>query len=498
MATYFGYVKREADSYINWADFGNNMVKMLGDEMKLREQKQDAFEKDAREKFQLVADNPMGQDKSANEASLTLASQATGYLQKMYKEMKAGRMSLRDWKIKSQNLFDSTKSMYNIMKMYGERAKQVNERNLKGESQPIELQVFANLDGMANFKNTYTYIDETTGKLWVGKKEKATVDGKEILTIPSQPTEQFQPTTLLEATMNINYDKYNLQGRSKEIASAFGVEKFFDFVKDKDTDITYAVLTSDPVKKKGFDDALKNLTLGEMTNPYHLTSILTQYTGESYSFTPNIEEAKKDPNKILYRVENNRMVPDFESTQYGKEQHDKVYNVISNSIKAAIDQEKDIKFGPGQGIPVGKAIEFNERDLSDKEKRTAIMQYEAETGRYNALKPSEEEGDESYVIGPSKIPSYVEYLKGLGIKGATSLEQYDQLGNDLQTLSKMGFGISYPPSENTNGKYTKIEISEPGGGITSVIDMESPFALNQIKAFLIGSLLKKGQNELNK
>ena len=109
MATYFGYVKRDADSYINWADFGNNMVKMLGEEMKLREEKKDAFEKDAREKFQLVADNPMGQDKSANEASLTLASQATGYLQKMYKEMKAGRMSLRDWKIKSQNLFDSTK-----------------------------------------------------------------------------------------------------------------------------------------------------------------------------------------------------------------------------------------------------------------------------------------------------------------------------------------------------------------------------------------------------
>lgn len=429
MATYFGYVKRDADSYINWADFGNNMVKMLGEEMKLREEKKDAFEKDAREKFQLVADNPMGQDKSANEASLTLASQATGYLQKMYKEMKAGRMSLRDWKIKSQNLFDSTKSMYNIMKMYGERAKQVNERNLKGESQPIELQVFANLDGMANFKNTYTYIDETTGKLWVGKKEKATVDGKEIFTIPSQPTEQFQPTSLLEATMNINYDKYNLQGRSKEIASAFGVEKFFDLVKDKDTDITYAVLTSDPVKKKGFDDALKNLTLGEMTNPYHLTSILTQYTGESYSFTPNIEEAKKDPNKILYRVENNRMVPDFESTEHGKEQYDKVYDVISNSIKSAIDQEKDIKFGPSQGIPVAKEIEFKEKAL--------------EISRINATRPRGGGGGRGG-RGGSKEEKKEKFIKqGLARFGA-DLQKAINEGNETGKLDmRTGLRDSY-------------------------------------------------------
>jgi len=25
MATYFGYVEREADSYVNWADVGRNM-----------------------------------------------------------------------------------------------------------------------------------------------------------------------------------------------------------------------------------------------------------------------------------------------------------------------------------------------------------------------------------------------------------------------------------------------------------------------------------------
>ena len=45
MATYFGYVEREADSYVNWADVGRNMSATIDNIQRVRDEKKALIEK---------------------------------------------------------------------------------------------------------------------------------------------------------------------------------------------------------------------------------------------------------------------------------------------------------------------------------------------------------------------------------------------------------------------------------------------------------------------
>jgi len=330
MGTYFGYVKKEADSYINWADIGKQMVDGLDKIEKDREGKRKAFEQDTRDKYNFVADNPMGQSQSVNEFSLNLANNAQQYLLEMNKLVKSGKMKMNDYLTRSQNLKDDTQTMYKIMKTYQERAKVVSERMQKNQSQPIEWQTFEQMEGFGNFAKTYAHIDANSGRLWSAEKEKKIVDGKEIYTIPSTPSGKLQPMQMLAATMNMNYDRYDLNGSLSKIVAGFG--KHISVIEDikakvgkhgrisEVLDIRNRKGLMPGVKSdiEGFEQAETKMIESQLTNQFNTTSILMSdmrpQGGGQYGITYDLEEAKRDPSKIYMKVVNNKLQPDFEST----------------------------------------------------------------------------------------------------------------------------------------------------------------------------------------
>lgn len=506
MATYYGYVERKADSYVNWAKIGEDMSNMLLKENKIREEKKAALDKASTEFGQTLSTAPQGESTTINEWALQYANQAQQARLMQDKLLKSGKLKLNDYLAQRQNLMDGTTQAFGVIKEFQQEYQNKWERLKQNKNQDLEMFLMAEAEGFGNFNQTQLYINPADGKVSVAYKEEKEIDGKKVYVMSSNPN-KFTDINSLRNRVKGQFDRFDVAGSMDAFVKSLGAElRSIEIVKNKigETglikdilDITQREL---PPDAKGvvtnFIDAETKALQAYLANDYNTSSILTNgvdicsKNGQPYTFTWSEEEAKKNPNLILLKNSSSGMpVP-----QFTEEQKTEALEYLRMQARLRYDYKEDTKVTPALPDIMWERKMDLERLGIQKE------QLRLEREKEERLRREQEEEDvaESYAIDPSKIPSYVEYLKGLGIKGATSLEQYDQLGNDLQTLSKMGFGISYPPSENTIGKYTKIEISEPGGGITSVIDMESPFALNQIKAFLIGSVLKKGQNELNK
>ena len=92
---YYGYVNRDASSYVNWAEIGKNMSDMLANENKIREEKKAAIDEDSRQIGLYLSNIPQGQDDNARKAALKLADDATQYKNMQLKLLKSDRKSTR-------------------------------------------------------------------------------------------------------------------------------------------------------------------------------------------------------------------------------------------------------------------------------------------------------------------------------------------------------------------------------------------------------------------
>lgn len=508
MATYFGYVERKADSYVNWAKIGEDMTNMLAKENKIREEKKAALDKASTEFGQTLSTAPQGESTTINEWALQYANQAQQARLMQDKLLKSGKLKLNDYLAQRQNLMDGTTQAFGLVKEFQQEYQTKWERLKQNKNQDLEMFLMAEAEGFGNFNQTQLYINPTDGKVNVAYKEKKSIDGKDVYVMSSNPN-KFTDINSLRNRVKGQFDKFDVAGAMDAFVKSLGQDlRSIEVVKNKigKTGLIKDVLditqrNNLPEDAKGvvtnFEKAETKSLQAYLANDYNTSSILTNgldicpQNGEPYTYTWSDEEAKKNPHLILLKNSSSGMpVP-----QFTEEQKKDALEYLRIQARLRYDYKEKSEVTP----PLPDTMwdrQMDLRRLGIQERQLAMQQQ-----RENRLRreQEEEDGGGSYAIDPEKIPSYVEYLKNLGIKGATTMEQYTQLGDDLKNLSNMGFDISYPPSENTNGKYTKIEISEPGGNFSQVIDMESPYALNQIKAFLIGSVLKNSQkNELNK
>jgi hypothetical protein len=305
-------------------------------------------------------------------------------------------MSVSDYMIRSQNLKDDTTHMYGILKSFQERAKVVSERAQKGISQPIETQNFSQLEGFGNFTTSYSYIDPATGHLWRAEKEKRIVDGKEVYTIPDKPTGKLQQMQSLAQTMQLNYDKFDSQGTLKKMSDSFGKE--IRVVEDiaaqvgvpgrisEVLDIRQRERLTPDAKSAldGFERAETMLIESNLTNPFNTTSVLMTEMhpkdGGQYTTTYDPEEAKQDPSKILLKIVNNKIQPDFESTVGGKNQYNEVVDYMRTKMRLMYDRIEKPTVTPAlPDVELARQKEAHEYEMAKLAASTA--KYNAETAR---------------------------------------------------------------------------------------------------------------------
>ena len=119
----YGYVERDATSFVDWGTIGKNLSDMLQNENKVREEKKAAIDKATNEYANTLANAPQGEHIGMNEWALKYANDAQQARLLQDKLLKSGQLSLKDYTIQRQNLLDGTDQTFNLTKEYQQEYK---------------------------------------------------------------------------------------------------------------------------------------------------------------------------------------------------------------------------------------------------------------------------------------------------------------------------------------------------------------------------------------
>jgi hypothetical protein len=339
MATYFGYVEREADSYVNWADVGRNMSATIDNIQRVRDEKKTLIEKAYREDLDFIQANPTGENKSLREKSIEFANSAAENLKLKYNMLKQGKSSVKDFTSFRQNITDDTENLYGTLNKMQEEYKRKMDRAKAGDSQYLERRNMELLE-QYDMSKTDLFVNGLTGAVTIGLMEEVEENGQKVRRLTKDPN-KFISVNQYKAAVTEDYNNYDplpalagwveQHGEVIESLRTLGSELQAGSILDV-TDITGGVLkqkmealgkTSEEiaVAQKAIDDwtAAKNAFYkSELANGYNFLAILTDQkkvapNGKQYIPTYNIDDLKKGEEYIY--IERNNVggsVPTFE------------------------------------------------------------------------------------------------------------------------------------------------------------------------------------------
>lgn len=356
MATYFGYVEREADSYINWADVGRNMSATIDNIQRVRDEKKALIEKAYNEDLDYIQSIPSGEHKTLRDWSIGFGNDAAENLKLKYNLLKQGKSSVKDFTSFRENITNDTESLYktinNIQAVYKEKM----DRLKNDENQDLEVLDMSQLERFGNLSDTKSFINGLTGSVGVGLTEEVEVDGKKVRAL-KKGDDAYLTVQQLVAAVNRKYDNYDVIPDIAKWVDGFGekiksLRQFGSEIKAGSIievmDITNEELmkqgkalgyTDDQIAqiqksvddfKKAEDLYLKGLMVD---NPYHTLATLNKRL--NYQPTFSKEEAEKDPNKVYCeRDSSGAAVPKFTP-----EQEKAVFDYMKGQARLMYDEK---------------------------------------------------------------------------------------------------------------------------------------------------------------
>lgn len=337
MATYFGYVEREADSYVNWADVGRNMSATIDNIQRVRDEKKALIEKAYREDLDYIQAIPSGEHKTIRDWSIGFGNDAAENLKLKYNMLKQGKSSVKDFTSFRENITNDTESLYTTINNIQTAYKEKMDRFKAGDNQDLEMADMAQLERFGNLSDTKSFINGLTGSVGIGLTEEVEVDGKKVRSL-KKGDDAYLTVQQLVAAVNRKYDNYDVRPDIAKWVDGFGekiksLRQFGSEIKAGSIievmDITNDELmkqakalgyTEDQITsiqksiddfKKAEDLYLKGLMID---NPYNTLATLNKRL--NYQPTFSKEEADKDPNKVYCeRDSSGAAVPKFTPDQ---------------------------------------------------------------------------------------------------------------------------------------------------------------------------------------
>ena len=349
MATFYKYAERNAQSQINWAEVGRNITDTLREEAKLREEKIATIDENTRQLGLNLQDNPQGEHEGLNQWSLDYAANAQQMRLIQDRLLKSGQLKVGDYTKMRQNLSDGTDGIFAALEEYQTEYADKMERYRNGDSQPLEQWTMAQAEGLANFSTHKPVIDSMSSEVFIAKM----VNGK----MDENPNNYVSVSTLRNRIKG-KFDKFKTDDYAEKIASGFGVETL-EVAKKMGT--TWGKIISKEGVRGTLSDSdklsISNYKIAEnaaisaaFTNPYNLTSILTE---NGYGLTWDPEEAKKDPKLILLKNDpkSGLPTPSTNATHYTK-QKEAANELLRSIIRSKMDKKTEQKtFGITQVTP---------------------------------------------------------------------------------------------------------------------------------------------------
>lgn len=356
MASYYGYVKRDADSYMNWGKVADTLSDSLTKEMEAREKKKTELDESARTIQNTINEIPIGKVGTINDNSMELAKVSTANIQSWNKELKQGKITPYEYMQRLQRTEDQVKLNYNIAKANSDVFNRVQERQAKNISNPVEGALFQRTLKQLSYQNTYPYQDVDGTIYQVAMKEEVDENGvaRFVRWEGAPPKEALQSLNGMRAAMETTIDAFDYQKSSNTIAKMFGDQTVVKELRAAtQNNRGVFVKTLDPRNRQtlpgelkqgveAFEKAEESLIKSQLT-PLNVTNMLMANiqddNGQLYTITESAEEAAKDPNKILVEFRGTEVIPNF-STENGKKQYQKAYDLMQTAVRSQFKFEE--------------------------------------------------------------------------------------------------------------------------------------------------------------
>jgi hypothetical protein len=337
MATYFKYAERSAEDYVDWGAIGKTMSDTLLKEEENRRKIKAKIEKDSNEFGEVLANSPQGEHRGMNEYAQEFASNAQQFQLMQLRNLKAGKLNLKDYLISRENVKQGANDAFDIIKKYNDKYGEYQQSVKDGVASKYQTHLLSEVEGFGNLTKTSLYINPTNGKVSAAfrqtqdpSKPYDPVDNPYTSKMETDPS-KFRSLVDLNFALSAKIDKYDAQGAIDGIADSYA--KTYEVITEKgprgafvvtDNITQYGEISDAEIKanfkkakedgyegsfeeysaqeksKSDFAQTLNQAIIADFkTNPIQTISTLVDYIGE----IPVDEDGNFDENGTLTTID---------------------------------------------------------------------------------------------------------------------------------------------------------------------------------------------------
>jgi len=435
MATYYKYAERQEDAYVDWSAIGKEVSDSLLAEKKFREDTKAKIDEDTRKLGVFIDNAPQGQFQDGNKFTLQYASDAQQARLLQDKLLKSGQLSLKDYTVQRQNLNDGTGQVFDLSKLYQENYKSRMERVQKGELQALNIANLASVEGFADFSKSQAVINAKDGTVSIAGLEVDPATGLK------KVTSNIVPVSVLKGKILAEIPTFKVDDAMNKAKAGLGsrVETLYNAATITGAGTLTQLTGVGAIGRypqyagviKDFNNALDNQVASWFSNPYNLSSVLTENTGNysSESFTYDKEAAKADPSKILLKINTSTQLPTLdESGANYAAQKKEAEEWVKSSLLAKLDSE----------VKKTTTAQTTERSASNQEYGDKKAQEKKDTKLFAEMLSDAVSGN------TEQVKAGVQYLQGLGVPIKRTKQGFEIVDAKKGTTLEYEFGKKVP------------------------------------------------------
>jgi hypothetical protein len=349
MATKFGYVERNLENDVNWANVGKGFSDMLlaeRDERKAKKKNLDDLMGDTLEGFRKNA--PIGYNTTFNDHMIGLGANSSSFVLAANKDLKAGNITPEEYMRKLHRLNSSADTTFdlanNYNKLYEDKLKRMDAK----DSGNVEQAAFEAMSKLVDF-NKHDFMIDGDGTIVAAP---LITDENGVTRLDANNARSVQ--AIFNLAQN-NVDRFDVDGSIEEQVARLGKD-----ILGTDVAATYGkaglrrvisdMSKNSPEKYKKFKEkSLKSM----LVNDLDVASILTDYSSD-YDTTTDKKEWLANKDKFIYvDIENGKEIVIGDLTEKQKED---AMNILDIAWEGQVDTSS-----------VDTATEKKEKSFAEKE-----------------------------------------------------------------------------------------------------------------------------------
>lgn len=301
MAVFYKYVERQVSDQINWADISKSLSQTFDAEREAREKKKAEIDQASLEYVEKLQSQPETESANLNSRMSQFITDASSLQKSNLDDLKQGRITLRDYTLRTQNLKSDSVAALDSIQTYGKRYSEVMKGIKDGDLSAAQADFMARFEGFANLANNRLYVEPTTGRVFVANEVidpvtgvKKMGDNIQNMASLKNMMEQDIPRMNLDADLNTRVDK--LGGFITSTLKSGGLYQIGNEFKFEDA-----------TEQHYYDKYLTDLTeelAGGASNPnavsFFVDNMKVAPNGQPYKVVFS-EEDRKNPNDLLMK-----------------------------------------------------------------------------------------------------------------------------------------------------------------------------------------------------